>query len=637
MAKGVDRIDPAAAAAPPARDPGSGPEPTMDVWSRSGSKYRLRAVVLLAFNVLLFAGVGCFAFWLRSGMVFAPSGEGYRDHFVQTFHFGEKSVVSLASLLLEPISVQDVPMQIPIVGLLMAALISIPILVAILYRFWSSLPFIAVVGFIAVMPWLAITLLVSCVVATVRPFRSRFRFMSALIGLVPAVVYLVLAWSGSAETIAGKIDPVDRIKFVAPWVLAIVAAALVFAVVLSISRMVNYRPGAITPLLALMFGLPVALFEFHVGRDELHYRLLEALDHHHFADLDASLDLERSVAETWARHPAPRRSLRAIRELVENQWLFGLASDIGHSRAALTEHQAEVVDRCDWFLKYYPESRYSLNALFIRARALDMRVDADEFRSTNWIRFFDDFPSDASRPSWRLLSENGVKSVLGDVALLRLAQWDARSGFVERAAARLERLLARLSRDGGRGDNGATGGGSLQSVLARDLPEAGLNLSFDKLALEAHRLHDLFTANRDPIYGYDPLSGSMGRETLVWYGLMDIIPRQHPYIENLERLKAAYPHCQIEDNIDLEIAKTTSSLPLKIERLEALLVTFPEGDAVPEALFRLGVAHKAAERPRNGEEQFARLFADHSRSIWTREAARYVAWPPVARVTRAGS
>jgi len=618
-------------------DSGDAPPEPMDVWSRSGSKYRIRASVLLAVNVLLFACVGCFAFWLRSGVFFAPSADGYRDYFVQTFRFGEKSVVSLASLLMEPISVQDVPMQIPIVGFLMAALISIPILVSILYRFWSSLPFIAVVGIVAVMPWLAITLLGSCIIASVRPFRSRFRFVSALLALVPAVVYLVMAWAGSGETIAGKVDPVDRVKFVAPWVLAIVAAAVVFAVVLSIARMVNYRPGAITPLLAIMFGLPVALFEFNVGRDELHYRLLEALDHHHFADVDASRDLERTVAETWARHPLPRRSLKAIREIVANQWLFGLAADMSPSRAALTEHQAEIVDRCDWFRKYYPDSRYACCALFIKARALDMRVDSDEFRLTNWIRFFDDFPSDASRPTWQLLADNAVNSALGDVALLRLAQLDARHGQVDRAIGGLERLLARVGRRDVRGGGAASQEGSLHSVLARDRPEAGLNIPVDGIALEAHRLHGLFMANRDPIYGYDPLSGSRRREDPVWYGFMDIVPRQQHYIENLERLKAAYPNCQIEDNIDLEIAKATSPVDERIDKLEVLLEVFPERDAVPEALFRLGVAYKAANRAADSEDQFARLFADHGRSIWTREATRYVTWPPAARVSRAGS
>jgi len=347
----------------------------MDVWSRYGSKYRIRAILLLALNIVLFAGVGNFAYWLRSGEVFAPGREGYWDLLSQTFRGVGRAEVSLGALLIEPISVQAVPIQIPIVGLLVAALISIPILVAILYRFWSSLPLIAVVGFLAVMPWLALTLLGSCILASVRPFRTRLRFMSALIGLIPAIVYLMLAWSGTTDAVVGRIDPVDRIKFVAPWVLAVVASTVVFAIDLAIAKMVDYRPGAVTPLLAVMFGLPVALFEFHVGRDELYYRLLEKLDQAHFAEVDASLWLEQGARWAWERHPLPRPAWDAIREVEEEKWLFELATDIGPRQSELTRHQAELSDRCDRFHRFFPDSQYTPNALFIKARAWDRRVD----------------------------------------------------------------------------------------------------------------------------------------------------------------------------------------------------------------------------------------------------------------------
>ena len=59
----------------------------MDVWSRSGSKYRIRAIFLLAVNIVLFAAVGSFAYWLRSGEVFAPARQGYWDLLAQR-HLG---------------------------------------------------------------------------------------------------------------------------------------------------------------------------------------------------------------------------------------------------------------------------------------------------------------------------------------------------------------------------------------------------------------------------------------------------------------------------------------------------------------------------------------------------------------------
>lgn len=613
------------------------PEPVVfkDVWTRSGSRYRVRAIALLAVNVLLFAGVGAFAFWLRNGVRFAPAQEGYWDELKQTFWtvpiLGRAAGdASLGSLLLEPISVQDVPMQIPILGLLMAALIAVPILAAMLYRFWSCLPFIAVVGFLAVMPWLAITLFVSCMLAASRPFRTRFRFVSALLGLVPVVVYLILAWSGTTEAVLGRIDPVDRIKFVAPWVLAIVAAALVFATVLAIARVVDYRPGAIAPLLAIMFGLPVVLFEFHVGRDELYYRLLAARDHAHFADKNASVELEQAVMEEWLRHPHPRPSMKAVSETVGVRWLFELTDDVGHAHSALSRHQAELTTRCDWFLRRFPESRYAPNVLFIKARALDMRVDPAEFRRTNWIRFYDDFPASASRDSWRKLVANRPDSNLGAIGLLRLAQLDARNGDVERAADRLRTLLERFGTSARSGEAAPTNRGAFQQALARQTPEACLQLSVDRIVLQARCLHDLLAENRDPIYSYDPISGPRSQTDGFPFGLLELEPRHERYVQNLQALKAEYPNCQIEDNIDLEIARASTPIALKIERLESCLKRFPEGDAVPEALFRLGVAYKADGRIRAGNAAFARLFDQHPGSVWVQQATRNAPWRSAA-------
>ncbi len=609
----------------------------VDVWSRTASKYRIRAIVLLAVNVLLFAGAGTFAFWLRSGVVFAPSMAGYTDQLVDALHFIGEREISLASLLIEPISVQDVPMQIPIVGLLMAALISIPILVSILYRFWSSLPFIAVVGFLAVMPWLAITLLGSCVLASVRPFRTSFRYMSALLGLVPAVVYLFLAFSGTADAVVGRIDPIDHIKFIAPWFLSIVAAALVFAIVLSIAKMVDYRPGAITPLLAIMFALPVVLFEYRVGRDELYYRVFENLNHWALTDIDASLPLEEAVQRAYFSHPLPRRSLQEVREIVEQRWQFELALDLAPHRSTLTRHVEELAHKWDWFLKHFPDSRYAFNACYYKARALDMRVDPGEFRRTHWIRFYDDYPSEASSETWRTLATNRPHPILNAVALLRLAQLDARKGDADRAISKLATLLALFDRADQSGGGLAAGAAAPKGVLERQTPVANLDIPLERIVLEANRLHDLLGANRDPLYGYDPIGGSRYDEGISRFGLLDLLPRDERYTENLRELKRRYPNCQILDNIDLEIAKAADDLTVKIERLEALLAAYPQRDAVPEALFRLGVAYKSDGKTAESEEAFDRLAGDHPNSIWATQAARYAPWGSLGRVSRAGS
>ncbi len=593
-----------------------------DVWSRSGSRYRIRAVVLLAVNVLLFAGLCSFAFWLRSGIRFAPLLDGYWAELsdaVSSIPMLGRTGVSLGTFLLEPISAQAVPMQIPIWGLLMAALIAIPILVSMLYRFASSLPFIAAVGFLAVMPWLAGTLLVSCVIASVSPFRTRFRFVSALLALVPIVAYLFMAWSGTAEAIVGRIDPLDRIKFISPWALAVIAAAVVSAVVLTIAKLVDYRPGAIAPLLAVMFGLPMVLFEFYVGRDELYYRLLESTSTAHFSDIDASVPLEQQVEREWAKRPSPRGSRTAVREAVEMRWLFQLNQDVFPDQSALSRHQMDIVDRCDWFIKYFPRSRYANNTLYLRARALDMRVDPEEFRRTNWVRFYDDFPSVASADTWRMLIAQNGRSILHAVAILRIATLEARDGHVDRAIDQLAAMLTDMDADSIHGDGVDAG----KSVLGRGLPESSLRIPRERILLEARQLRDLLANNNDPIYGYDPLCGSRFATDRVRFGMLDLVPRSKRYAENLEILRAQYPKCELQDNMAVEIAKSASTPTARAAQLAACLDEYPNGDGAAEALFRLGVEHKELNQPRESVAAFTRLFGAFPGSIWARQALRY--------------
>ena len=72
------------------RSPTAPAQDVMDVWSRSESKYRIRAIALLVLNILLFAGVSSFAYWLRSGEVFAPAMESYTDQLFRHARLHER-------------------------------------------------------------------------------------------------------------------------------------------------------------------------------------------------------------------------------------------------------------------------------------------------------------------------------------------------------------------------------------------------------------------------------------------------------------------------------------------------------------------------------------------------------------------
>lgn len=592
------------------------PPDVCDVWSHWGSKYRARAIVLLALNVILFAGVGNFAFWIRSGTTLAPTLGGYWDEFSQTFRFWGGDNKSLGSLLLEPISVQDVPMQIPILGLLMAALISIPILVSLLYRFWASIPFIAIVCFLAVMPWLAMTLILSCVIASVRPFRSRYPLMSALFGTIPAVLYLILASKGTSSVVVGSIEPIDRIKFFAPWVLAIVASTVVYAVVLSVARLVKFRPGTTTPLLAVMFGLPVILFEWHVGRDELHYRLLESLHAHHFQDVDTSIPLAQRMDLEWKSYPLPRPSYQEFRREREMLWPFELSNDTWRFENELVRKQLEVVDRCDWFLKQFPSSRYASNALYIKACTLDMRVASADYRATRWIRYYDDFPSAASRRTWSMLAENFGPTLLGGVAQLRLAQFAVRECDVDRALTHLNSSINTLNRH-----MHATSDVSQHrphNPLLRRPAEASLDVGIDGRLLDAARWKSLIESNKDAKYGAEPLCGPRQHDDSLWFGFVSIDPRSEHYLSNLRVLLRRFPDSMLTDNMELELASRSGENI--IGELEELLNKYGDFDSAPEALYRLGLAYLSRGDTANCDIRLGRLIRQFPDSVWAERA-----------------
>ena len=592
-----------------------------DVWSWSGRKYRRRAWILYSFNLLLFFVLGNFTFWLRSGLWFAPGTAGYLDELASVFRFVGEPSITLGSLLVEPIHVHDVPMQIPILGLLFAALIAIPILLAILYRLWSALPFIGIVGFIAVMPWLAITLLLSCVLAAARPLRFRFRFMTALLALVPVVVYLTLASADTAKMLEGTIHPADRIKFIAPWVLAIVVASVGFGIVLTTARLVNYRPGAITPLFVVMFALPMALFELNVGRDELYYRLLESQAKVYFAPVDATTPLREAVEHAWLEHPLPRPRYDRLWRKEEQKWQFALIEGADPYISELAQHRWQLVDRCDRFILAFPDSRYARNALFLKAQALDMRVDEELFHSSGWwIQYYDDFPDKRSQNTWETAIQNWPDSPMAAVAMLKLAQIESREGQMERASARLAALLDRFGAGEPNSREPALEASSLtRGVMERQPAETSLLIDLKVVVLNAHRLYDLLRHNRDPVLLYDPLAGSDRPHSPIRFGLLDLDPRSGSYHSNLRALRAAYPGCCLVDNLDLEQARTTSSVSERIRLLEACCLEHAQGDAAPEAIYRLGMAYFEAGRHDLGRAKLSRLVQEYPASIWAKQ------------------
>ena len=98
--------------------------------------------------MLLFVGLCCFSFWVRTGTFWVLGEPDYGEILATTFM--PRGEATLANFVQFPISLDEVPLHGVVVGLLLASLVSVPILIAILYRFASALPFILVVAFVGI-------------------------------------------------------------------------------------------------------------------------------------------------------------------------------------------------------------------------------------------------------------------------------------------------------------------------------------------------------------------------------------------------------------------------------------------------------------------------------------------------------
>jgi len=639
--------------------PQHSPSPIVDVWSRTHPKYRRRAVILLLINAILFGGLCCFAFWLRTGRSFPFAVENYWDLWSQYFSPTRPDQITLNDLVLYPISVMQVPLQIVILGLLLATLVAIPIVVAILYRFPFSLLFTAMIAFLAVLPWLAITLTISCALISLRPFRLGFRFASALLALIPVIIYIILATREPPGSLANLLPPADRLVLYAPWVLAIIASCGVMGIVLLIARVSNYRPGAIAPLLAVMFAVPVVLFHAKVHSDELYYRVLEHTygpdSKAYFVDCDATPTIERIARRLWQKDPKGK-DYQAVLENVKLLFEIGLDAmdemareidaESAEQASGFAAHQYRAVLACNEFLARFPHSRYVANVLYLKGRAIDMRVDLAEFKRTGMIRHYEDFPNARSYETWSRLAREFPDSPLAAVALYRLALLDARYvparcpecglefprlpptcvcpdcgrslSKIPQAMERLKKLIDRFGTPE-RSEAPPPRGGMFARLFAKRPPESGLHIRPAAVAHEARKLLVLLQKNRDPRYGDAPL-----------IELMRLDHRHPMYAENLRELRKRFPGSELDDNIELRLILADRSRTRRLRELELWLSRDPAGDAATRARYELGVLYQADCLIEEARRTFEELIRRDPDSPWAQDAREKLAVLPIS-------
>jgi outer membrane protein assembly factor BamD (BamD/ComL family) len=598
-----------------------------DVWSHTPPEHRRRVIAFLLIDVVLFAALGCFTYWLRTGDLYpllrpvagligaepTPPRCPYRVFWKSCFKLYGPGQVSLSDFMIFPISVEHVPAHMLIVGLLVASLATIPILVAILYGFTAATVFLVIVGFVAVLPWLAIALLASCLIATTRPFRFSFRYATVLLALLPVVIYFFASSRCTVMSSVSLAGPIERMKLYVPWVVALMASCAASGIVLAIAYLINYRAGGIAPLLAVLFAVPVILFVTEVGADEMAYRLLEydygPSSSRVFDDLDTKELIERAAEREWIT--TAQKDEREIKAIIQNKLLLlklALPTE-------LARQQDEVVGRCDDFIARYPASRYVSNCLYLRGRALDMRIDLELLRRQAVLQFYSDFPCETSRETWQRLLREDPESPFASIAGLKLALLDAREGELKLA----QDLLQRVERFG---KPAATMRKTLslsgiRQLLAPKPASSTLNVNPHEVAEEAAQVLSLIRENQD-----GPPRDAVHPESSPVCLLLRCDPRDRSYPGNLLRIDRLFPNSRLHDNLMVRLALTEEDPSVRRAKLLECTERYRSGDAAPYAIYELGLLEIEQNRRAEGREALEQLVKRYPSSPWAASAQR---------------
>lgn len=588
----------------------------VDVWSRTAPKYRFRAALMLLLLALLFAGLCCFTFWLRTGAYVPWEYPGYADLMHRSFNPSGTEQITLSQFLSTPIDVEIVPIHSVIVGLLFASICSVPILVAILYRFPSSIIFSAMVCFLAAMPWLGLTVLGGCALASFPRFRFSFRFASALMGLIPVGIYFI---SASWEP-AGRAQPIqNRALMYAPWVLAILSSCVICAVALAFAKLINYRPGGVSPVLAMVFAIPLYLFHAQVGRDELEFRLLEQeigpKSTTIFASLDVAAQAHREATRIWSSTSglAYDTIYRQLLEDAETEALVRVEND-----------RAVAVSRCDSFLEHFPASRYAAAVLFLKAQALDQRAHRTSLLHDHRIEYHNDIPSRGSRTTWQTIRESFADSPLAAVALYKLAYLDARAGRIDEAIGLLSALIERFDAVGTT-TRPATPPSTRQSVFQKADPIAGLGVNVKVVVMQARRLHEMLaTCRMDTPLPYNEIfvipSGDPNAQRHPAQLLLSLDDTDPHYRANLAGIVSHFKGACTADYARIRLELIQPAISLRILRFRELATTLAGRPAEAEAMFRLGEVLQEDSLTAEARSILTELTARFPESCWSDEA-----------------
>ena len=393
-----------------------------------------RAVFFVIVDLAGFTAINVFLYYLSTGRWFDFSPGSYRASLASP----------LSDVLLHPLSIFDQPWMILVAGLLITAVVFVPIMVAVLYRLSVSALFVLAVAVVGHAPLLAVFLAGGCVVAGRTGLRRDLPMMALLAGLVPVMVYLYF-FSGTDEQ---AILPLQRLSICLILVLSLIAAVLAGVVVSLLARLMQFKPGIIWPVILILLAAPAWVFFEKVGADELDYALIAArvgpgealFAPPDFGELSRAEAGEMSYPVRITTLPASTRS--ASRPASQPTSLHAVAMTkpalamLVRARVELGRQRTTLSAECKKFVKRHPDSARSAAVMWITATVKDIRIDKQALVAGS-VRYVYAGPSTESKGAWADLAERHPRRPQAFVAHQRLGIQALREGRIRKAREHL--------------------------------------------------------------------------------------------------------------------------------------------------------------------------------------------------------
>lgn len=477
------------------------------------------AMAMLASSLILFA-IACALFARVTTGAYLPIGRTVFDPHVP-----------LGQLMIAPqVSIYQVPSQAAVLALMLATFVTATILAAQFFgKVWALL-FVGMVGALAHLPTLAVSLLPTVWLAQSQRLGVTNRVLRAMTALLFPAVAL---WVSTARADVSR-GPMEKLYLHLPWVVAIALSMVSFVVFWIAARLVRYRAVIGPAMLALLVGITVVVFVSGVGMDELEFRMLD-------------YQFGWSGPHSLQAHPEAH------------------CDDLAATQAAA----AEAANR---FIAAYPKSRYMPNVLHILGRSQDMqRVEGPADAAC-----YGDVPRPASRATWARLLRDFPRHPLATVARVRLAQQALAGGEIDAGAALLREVRH----------------GEMQPVA--DAPPPPARTSFINLTPREPRRPEIIRQEIRPVIGWLALvemnrgPGSAGDEPLARLFALD--PHRPDYAARLAELRDRYRTSRLGDNLEVLVRMQQPNPADRIARLREFAASQPQpadSDAHDQAISEL--------------------------------------------------